>query len=259
MSPKRPVNRMAAAFQARQMHMSEIGHVSGDMGAALARIATISALVLCVALGGAVSQASAEMAGGKVIMASLSMNTPNDKAVQPKLFGADEQRYTDLSAFTKWTGVLESFKKEFPKSGDQVHVRDWMKFMAGLKGKSKAEQIKAVNKYMNEVPFVPDEKNYGVADYWATPMEFLARGGDCEDYAFAKYVSLRSLGFAKEDMRLAIVYDNKMRMPHAVLIVYHDGEANVLDNQSEDVSSSAELKNRYKPIYSISQVAWWRH
>jgi predicted transglutaminase-like cysteine proteinase len=90
------------------------------------------------------------------------------------------------------------------------------------------KKIEAVNDYMNKVAFVPDSKNYGEKDHWATPMEFLARGGDCEDYAVAKYVSLRALGIPKDKMRIAIVNDEVMRMPHAVLIVYDRGQAMVL-------------------------------
>ena len=111
---------------------------------------------------------------------------------------------------------------------------------------------------MNKVTFVSDNENYGVNDKWATPMEFLAKGGDCEDYAVAKFISLRALGFSQDDMRLAIVYDNVMRMPHALLIVYDKDNMSVLDNQNPDVADAGEV-TRYKPIYSISQVAWWRH
>lgn len=203
-------------------------------------------------------QAGEIKAGGHIVLASLKGSIPSDRTHQPRLFGAGEQRYGDISAFTKWTGVLARFKKDFPKSLNKPHVQDWMKFLASLKNKSKAEQIDAVNAYMNKVRFVADDKNYRTNDYWATPMEFLGRGGDCEDYAFAKYVSLRALGFSQDDMRMAIVYDREMRMPHALLVVYHDDDAKILDNQAPDVRVADDI-NRYKPIYSISQVAWFRH
>lgn len=255
MCPQSPLNRQkTVAFQARQLQLPLIGQV-GRMGSRIAQFGMVSALVIGVMCGFA-PQASAQ--DGQIILASLTTNTPSDRKTQPELFGASEQQFSDISAFTKWTGVLARFKKEFHASVDKKHVQDWMKFVASVKNKSKNEQIKAVNNYMNRVAFVPDQKNYNVTDYWATPMEFLARGGDCEDYAFAKYVTLRALGFAQDDLRLAIVYDSEMRMPHAILVVYHDGEAKILDNQSEEVKSSSKIE-RYKPIYSISQVAWWRH
>ncbi|WP_350563201.1 transglutaminase-like cysteine peptidase, partial [Psychrobacter sp. CAL346-MNA-CIBAN-0220] len=43
-------------------------------------------------------------------------------------------------------------------------------------------------------------------DYWATPLETLGRGlGDCEDYAIAKYISLRALGVSDDKLRLIYV------------------------------------------------------
>jgi predicted transglutaminase-like cysteine proteinase len=52
------------------------------------------------------------------------------------------------------------------------------------------------NRFLNDWRYKPDDQNYGQRDYWATPLEFLRRSGDCEDYAIAKYVTLRELGFA---------------------------------------------------------------
>lgn len=196
---------------------------------------------------------------GRFILASLSTATPSDRNnYTVSLFGSSERRYTDITAFTKWTGVLKRFKADFGRNLNNPQVRDWMKFIGAQKNASREDKIEAVNRYMNRVQFVDDSRNYGKSDYWATPMEFMANGGDCEDYAIAKYITLRALGFKHDEMRLAIVYDRVMRMPHALLIVYNDGVANVLDNQNPEVIDQADI-SRYKPIYSISQVAWWRH
>ena len=40
-------------------------------------------------------------------------------------------------------------------------------------------------------------------DYWATPVESLRKGeADCEDYAIAKYFTLRQLGVADDKLRI---------------------------------------------------------
>lgn len=224
----------------------------------------LRSFVVAVALTGAMTLGIPAQAGefsseGQVILASLNNTVPGDgQAAYPELFGATEQRHTDIRPFTKWTGALKRFKAEFSTSLSQPEVKDWMKLLSSLQNASNEEKIEAVNEYMNEKKFISDANNYGQRDYWATPMEFMARGGDCEDYALAKYISLRALGFPQNKMRLAIVYDRVMRMPHALLIVYQGSEAKVLDNQNPAVMDSAEI-TRYKPIYSISQVAWWRH
>lgn len=196
---------------------------------------------------------------GLLHYASLNRTTPMDRSdYTPQLFGHSESRHSDLRPFTKWTGVLNRFKRTFTANADRPQVAKWLRFIGSLEDASMDKKIKAVNDYMNKIAFVPDTKNYGETDHWATPIEFLARGGDCEDYAISKYISLRALGVPKDKMRLAIVNDSVMRMPHAVLVVYDKGEAKILDNQNPAILDSADI-TRYTPIYSISQLAWWRH
>lgn len=90
--------------------------------------------------------------------------------------------------------------------------------------------MKAVNTFFNHAvkAGVENEGN----DYWQSPIETLAAGqGDCDDYAIAKYVSLRMLGIAAEHLRLGVV-----SLPHvghhAVLLFFSNEEQNpwVLDN-----------------------------
>lgn len=199
-----------------------------------------------------------EYAGRPTYIPASLTEPVSAKATQTGLFGRGEQRYSDLSPFTKWNTVLDRFKDELMSSLDQKPVQDWLLFLDGLKTKSKSEQIEAVNHYMNQIKFVTDINNYGSNDYWATPMEFFAKGGDCEDYAMAKYISLRALGFSKDELRLVVVQDNVMHAPHAMIVAYNDGKAKILDNQNPAVLDSADI-TRYVPVYSISQLAWWRH
>lgn len=72
-------------------------------------------------------------------------------------------------------------------------------------------------------------------DYWASPREFRENSGDCEDYSIAKYFTLRALGVPKENMRIVVLMETIRNLPHAVLVVYMDGDAYVLDNLSRQV------------------------
>lgn len=218
-------------------------------------LATVGAVLLSAPTGTWAGYSDQAPQGGQLIFVSAHPQAP---AHYPALFGASEHRYTDIRPFTKWNNVLARFERNLPKQMNQPKTQKWLRFMASLKNESVDRKIEAVNDYMNQVAFISDQQNYGEKDHWATPMEFLARGGDCEDYAVAKYVSLRTLGVAKEQMRIAIVYDNVMRMPHAVLVVYQGDDAKILDNQNPAMLSANDI-SRYKPIYSISQTAWWRH
>lgn len=83
-----------------------------------------------------------------------------------------------------------------------------------------------------------------------------ARGGDCEDYAIAKYLSLRSLGWPPERLRIVVVQDRLRDLVHAVLVAA-DGDAGyLLDIEITDVIEHRRAA-RYAPIFAISETAWW--
>lgn len=115
-----------------------------------------------------------------------------------------------------------------------------------------------VNDLINRQTYITDNRNWGKSDYWATPVEFLTRGGDCEDFAIAKYTALRALGVPEERLRVAIVHDEIKDIPHAVLIVYTEKGAVMLDNQMDKPVKTSET-SRYRPIFSINRTAWWLH
>lgn len=188
--------------------------------------------------------------GGK--LETVSLNRKAEVAPRPSyqpLFGTTETRSADVSPFTKWTGVLARMNptnSALPKA------------LGAYMGSDEDAKIEAVHAYYNKIRYVEDKANWGVSDYWETPAEFEARGGDCEDYAIAKYAALKNLGFKEENLRLAIVQDTWKGMPHAILIVYTADGAKFLDNQYNMVKEVAGF-DRYRPVYSINQTGWWRH
>jgi predicted transglutaminase-like cysteine proteinase len=123
----------------------------------------------------------------------------------------------------------------------------WDAFIDKMARQPRKNQILYVNRFMNAVPYQTDQHNYHVADYWATPIEFLKNGGDCEDYAIAKYITLKRLGIPPEDMKIIIVHDATSNEDHAILEI----DGNILDNQSK--SSQAN----YTKIVAINEVKTW--
>lgn len=179
-------------------------------------------------------------------------------AAYPAFLGTSEKRSTNLKAFTKWTDMFKRFDRQLKKNASAQIVRDWQENLRDIQGGSLKSMAKRVNDLVNEKRYIVDSKNWGKSDYWATPVEFLQRGGDCEDFAIMKYTALRSMGVPEERMRLAIVQDTKKNIPHAVLVVYTKQGAYILDNQIKKLIS-AESGSRYRPIYSINRHAWWLH
>ncbi len=133
---------------------------------------------------------------------------------------------------------------------------EWTNFLDTLQGKSRREQIEAVNTWVNQKPYVEDIANWGVADYWETPGEFLAHGGDCEDFAITKYFSLVRLGVPAEDLRLTIVRDSGHDAFHAVLEVRDQDQTWLMDNQRADVVAVSAAPE-YQTIYALNDQGWW--
>ena len=169
-------------------------------------------------------------------------------------------------AFPQWSSVLAknwgwdaSFDEACDKRvGRPCHLRDWQGFLESLDGQEREAQLAAVNRRINLVEYRADSGTWGDMDYWAAPGEFFANGGDCEDYAIAKYYSLRALGFAAEQMWIVVLQDLARRQPHAVLVVAHDGAELVLDNLNDQVLGWSALP-AYRPYYSVNEVAYWLH
>lgn len=94
-------------------------------------------------------------------------------------------------------------------------------------------QIGELNRAINlALRPVSDIVQYGAQDRWSPPLATLtSRQGDCEDYAIAKLVALRELGFSDEDLRLLVVFERGTYALHAVAAVRFEGRWLVLDNR----------------------------
>ena len=184
----------------------------------------------------------------------------------PSVFGAGEALGASLAPFKRWTAALERVIHETPGYDEACAIRfvgrcivaEWRRLIATLDGRPRRERIDAVNSFFNRLPYVIDQSNWGATDYWASPLQFLARSGDCEDYAIAKFVTLRQLGIGNDDMRLVVLDDVNLGVAHAVLVVTDNDRLLVLDNQIPQAVDSRRILH-YRAIYSINEERWWLH
>lgn len=216
------------------------------------------AVFISIASMGFAKQARAGQVDDPLTRISLVQDSFQKAAYHPQLFGAVEKRSTSLKAFDKWTGMFERFNASLNSSSGQAEMVAFKRDLEVLKGLPLDKMAASVNEMMNKKRYVSDSDNYGKNDYWATPVEFMQRGGDCEDYAIAKYTALRALGVPENRLRIAIVQDLQKNVPHAILVVYTDQGPILLDNQLKS-TVKAEKISHYKPIFSINQEAWWLH
>jgi predicted transglutaminase-like cysteine proteinase len=201
-----------------------------------------------------------------VVLAGLALTlAPTAAGFPSNLFGYQQSKQPDTRLFGQWIEVLERHLLLDVPEGDcthkefnRCHLNDWLAFLSSLRERSRAEQLTAVNRYANQKPYILDIDNYGLEDYWAVAREFLYNSGDCEDYAITKLFSLRWLGFPSGELRIVIVQDTNLRVPHAVLAVADHGDILILDNQIQQVISHQSIVH-YSPVYSINEHDWWIH
>ncbi len=181
------------------------------------------------------------------------------------LFGYRQSEQNDIGSFPQWVDALERHLLDDLAEGDctstkfnSCHLRNWLGFLDRIRAMPKSEQVARVNRYANEKEYILDLQNYGLEDYWAIPRQFLYNGGDCEDYAITKFFSLRWLGFSVEQMRIVVLQDTNLRVPHAVLAVQSADDILILDNQVGEVLSHRRIVH-YAPVYSINSDQWWIH
>lgn len=202
-----------------------------------------------------------------LLSAAAAAALADDKNPAPSFFNSKEVRSDNLKPFEKWTGALHRYTKEGAeaekggceaKKMNACNFAQWTKFLDGLRDKDKMTQVKEVNSRMNGAKYITDDTNWGTTDYWATPFEFMAKFGDCEDYAISKFMSLKNLGFTDNDMRVVAVKDMNLKVGHAVLVVFVGGKSYLLDNQIKQVVETTTVRH-YQPVFSINEHFWWRH
>lgn len=208
-----------------------------------------------------------------VLIIAIAMNTvaihrPAAAAdVRQSFFQSIEIRSTKIAAFEKWNTAVDRYTREQDRAEQQDCRNDGSvaciyaeldAFLDTLRGKTRRQQLVAVNAYMNARPYTRDTKNWGKKDYWATPAEFMTRSGDCEDFAIAKFFALKRLGWNANALRLAAVKDLDRGEGHAVLVVFDGDRSWMLDNQIKQVVETDAVRH-YQAVYSINENFWWRH
>jgi predicted transglutaminase-like cysteine proteinase len=115
-------------------------------------------------------------------------------------------------------------------------------------------RIGIINRAINlAIRPMSDLAQWGVIDRWSAPLVTLTTGlGDCEDYAIAKYVALKEVGMAAEDVKLIIVRDLAVGGEHAVVAVRFDGHWIILDNRWLILVEDSQIRQMV-PLFVLNQ------
>ncbi len=168
-----------------------------------------------------------------------------------------------LSYFTAFdNSALQRFVGRF---GNEARPRlgHWREQIATRRqaGMSERQQLEFVNRLANKLPYAEDLQHWGLAEYWATPAEFVASdSGDCDDYAISKYFALIELGMAPEKLRITYVRAlyAKGITHHMVLAYYPQPEAEplILDNLVDEILPAGRRPDLV-PVLSFNDAEAW--
>ena len=152
-----------------------------------------------------------------------------------------------------------TLKRQYGDAAER-RVRNWENLVDQLQGVPEKQQLNRVNRFFNQVRFLDDQMHWRRGDYWATPIELLAtNGGDCEDFAIAKYFTLKQLGLPVSKMRLTYVKAIELNQAHMVLTYYKEqGQPPlVLDNLTNEILP-ANKRRDLVPVYSFNGDGLWK-
>ncbi len=142
----------------------------------------------------------------------------------------------------------------------QRRINAWQQLLLQLRNADEQTQLHAVNQFFNDkLRYTEDIDAWHDVDYWATPIESLRKGeADCEDYAIAKYFTLRQLGISEDKLRITYVKAMRYNRAHMVLTLYLTPEAIplVLDSLTNTISPATQRMDLL-PVYSFNNTGLW--
>jgi len=148
--------------------------------------------------------------------------------------------------------------KRSPETCPNRNVAAVLAETAALSGRPRIRILAAVNRLVNRRPYRSDRDNFGRSEHWASPMEFLANSGDCEDYAIFKYALLRHLGLPADSLRVVLLKREADGLGHAVVAAYLGDTVYVLDSASAAVRRQSEVSG-YTALFSFNERSRWAH
>ncbi|WP_414705741.1 cysteine protease LapG [Pseudomonas sp.] len=147
-----------------------------------------------------------------------------------------------------------------PLGAGKQRIDAWQNLLATQKQASELDKLTVVNQFFNkQMRYEEDIDLWHEVDYWATPIQSLMKGaGDCEDYAIAKYFSLRRLGVPSEKLLITYVKALRLNRAHMVLTYYSSPNAMplVLDSLI-DVIKPASQRPDLLPVYAFNGEGLW--
>ena len=189
-------------------------------------------------------------------------------------FDNDSNRIGPASLLSAWYEAVEQSKIEEARIEecleDESSCTRQMKSIRTLVLRGRdlkpRQKLSLVNRFINkERRYTRDRRNNDQSagshvdrrQNWTTLLDFLEKGGDCEDYATSKYALLKLLGFEPKELRILVVYDRNAREHHALTLVHNEELGVQLMDNDNSIYRNRPFHYRY--VYSLNEDSLWDH
>ncbi|WP_241521254.1 transglutaminase-like cysteine peptidase [Kineobactrum sediminis] len=145
-------------------------------------------------------------------------------------------------------------------------VASWRQLIDEIEVLADEQKVARVNTFFNRlIRWRQDRDIWQQEDYWATPLETMARRqGDCEDFAVAKYMTLLLAGVDVDKMRITYVRaqvggpHSNISQAHMVLAYYSVSSADplILDNIVSEIRPASRRED-LKPVFGFNSKGLW--
>ena len=187
-------------------------------------------------------------------------------------FDNPEQYLADAADWRPWSDVLRRNALDSALLADCVanvercpkRYRGVTHLIVRARGLDFEDQVRLVNRYVNKRRYRNDRTYRPTLiegdlhrNQWRPLLETLSRGGDCEDFATAKYFLLRELGIPADVMRVVVLWDTRTRDYHAMLAIDTGDVAWFLE--TDDTIQRGRQLRKYEFQYSLNEEGIWDH
>ena len=141
----------------------------------------------------------------------------------------------DLGRMPKWLRVRDWLVSG--RDRQNPALSPWIAWAQLLRSLSPAQRLMLIQSRVNDAfPYGSDAEVWGLADYWETPAEVVAKGRtDCEGFAIFKLWLARIAGIDEAGMGILVGIAQDAGEIHADLLVRLDGHDIILDNRRSSI------------------------
>jgi predicted transglutaminase-like cysteine proteinase len=197
------------------------------------------------------------------IKSTIAVGPANQSPAMTEPFGLNTIPVASGEVLSKWSGVEADTRTESEilsrcRANAELCPTAARKFLAIVsqgRAQTGRARIGIINRAINlSIRPMSDLAQWGVIDRWSAPLVTLTTGrGDCEDYAIAKYVALKEVGVAVEDLRIILVRDRAVGGEHAIVAIRFDGRWIILDNRWLALIEDSQMR-RVVPMFVLDQT-----